>query len=78
MAKAGGGRNIKYTTTARAVAKRETAQGKRVMVGSNGSRPPYICVHGPYGGCLRYEYNAELDIYGPASTQVDCSTCKYF
>lgn len=70
-------RKIKYTTTAEAVSKQETAQGKRVMT-ANGARPPYICVHGPYGGCLRYDYNEQLDIYGPASTQVDCTTCKYF
>jgi hypothetical protein len=63
-------------TTAQAVSKNETTQGAKVTV--NNSRPPYICVHGPYGGCLRYEYNAKLDIYGPASSQVDCSTCKYF
>jgi len=70
-------RKIKYTTTAEAVSKRETTQGKRLVTAS-GSRPPYICVHGPYGGCLRFEYNAELDIYGPESTRVDCTTCKYF
>jgi hypothetical protein len=53
-----------------------TAHGTRFTVAV--SRPPYICVHGPNGGCLRYEYNEELDIYGPNSSQVDCSTCKYF
>ena len=78
MAKGRGRRKIKYTMTAHAVNKKETVKGIRLTSSSDGSRPPYICVHGPYGGCLRYEYNAELDIYGPASTQVDCSTCKYF
>jgi len=69
-------RRISYKTKAVAVAKGETTQGQRMTAA--GTRPPYICVHGPYGGCLRYEYNAKLDIYGPASQQVDCSTCKYF
>jgi hypothetical protein len=70
-------RRIKYTTTALAVAKKETKAGQRLLT-SAGARPPYICVHGPYGGCLRYDYNSTLDIYGPSSTQVDCATCKYF
>jgi hypothetical protein len=70
-------RIVKYAMTALAVSQKETAQGSRVTV-AGGTRPPYICVHGPYGGCLRYDYNPGLDIYGPASTHVDCSTCKYF
>jgi hypothetical protein len=78
MAKRISKRTVRYSMTARAVNKKETTQGARLTVGPGGSRPPYICVHGPYGGCLRYEYNPQLDIYGPASTQVDCSTCKYF
>jgi hypothetical protein len=68
---------ITYTTKARAVSKKETAQGSKVVT-ATGARPPYICVHGPYGGCLRYEYNKALDIYGPESSQVECGTCKYF
>jgi hypothetical protein len=70
-------KRIKYVTTALAVTKKETILGQRLST-SAGFRPPYICVHGPYGGCLRYEYNSTLDIYGPSSKQVDCSTCKYF
>lgn len=71
-------KRTRYTMTALAVSKDETAQGVRVTAGKNGARPPYICVHGPYGGCLRYDYNEKLDIYGPSSSQVDCGTCKYF
>jgi hypothetical protein len=69
-------RTFKYMVKAAVVSRQETAQGTRLTTGD--SRPPYICVHGPYGGCLRYEYNATLDIYGPESSQVDCGTCKYF
>jgi hypothetical protein len=70
-------REITYTMKAVAISKQETAQGVRVVT-ADGERPPYICVHGPYGGCLRYDYNEQLDIYGPGSSQVDCTTCKYF
>jgi hypothetical protein len=58
------------------VTRRETAKANRLTF--NGTRPPYICVHGPYGGCIRKEYNPDLDMYGPEGTQVDCSTCQYF
>jgi hypothetical protein len=66
------GRNAPKTK----VTKSATAKGKRLTV--NGKRPPYICIHGPYGGCVRKMYNPDLDMYGPEGVQVDCSTCKYF
>jgi hypothetical protein len=65
----------KLKLKAMALTKAMTAQGNRVMHG--GQRPPYICVAGP-GGCLRFDYNPTLDIFGPDSTQCDCSTCQYF
>lgn len=69
-------KTAKRKPKAKAIAKREVARGNRVT--HAGSRPPYICVHGPYGGCLRLEYNPDLDMYGPEGTQVDCKDCKYF
>jgi hypothetical protein len=58
------------------VSKKDTAKANRVTF--NGARPPYICVHGPYGGCIKKMYNPDLDMYGPDGVQVDCSTCQYF